>query len=123
MKNAPAHFASAKPNPNLGIITDISAEELSQKLDSVHVIDVRTPEEYSGELGHIKGSKLLTLDTLPEHLDSLPQDEPIVFICKVGGRSAQASAFALRNGFTQIFNMQGGMLKWTELGLPVEKKV
>lgn len=122
MKKAPVTFTSAKPNPNLGIIRDISAEELAQKLDLVHVIDVRESDEYTGELGHIKGTRLLTLNTLPEHLDSLPKDEPIVFICKAGGRSAQASAFALQNGFEHIYNMQGGMLRWNALGLPVERE-
>lgn len=116
-----ANFSSAKPNPNLAIVQDITVDELSQKLDAAHLIDVRRSDEYSGELGHIKGTKLLTLDTLPEHLDTLPKDEPIVFVCRSGGRSAQATAFALQNGFKHVFNMQGGMLKWNELGLPIEK--
>jgi rhodanese-related sulfurtransferase len=121
MKKALTQFTSAKPNPNLAIVQDITVDELSQKLEAAHLIDVRRSDEYTGELGHIKGTKLLTLDTLPEHLESLPKDEPIVFVCRSGGRSAQATAFALQNGFQHVFNMQGGMLKWNELGLPIEK--
>ena len=121
IKKAPVNFQSAKPNPQASFVTDVAAEELSQKLTAVHLIDVRRPDEYTGELGHIAGTKLIVLDTLPEHLDSLPKDEPIVFVCRSGARSGQATAFALQNGFSQVFNMQGGMLKWNELGLPTEK--
>lgn len=121
MAKAPTNFSSAKPNPHAPIVTDITADELATKLEAVHLVDVRRPDEYTGELGHIAGTKLMTLDTIPEHLESLPKDEPIVFVCRSGGRSAQASAYALQNGFKHVFNMQGGMLKWNELGLPVEK--
>ncbi len=121
MKKTPVTFASAKSNPNLGVVTDIAPDELVKKLDAVHLIDVRRPDEFNGELGHIPGSKLIVLDTLPEHIESLPKDEPIVFICRSGGRSGQATAFALQNGFEHVFNMQGGMLKWNELGLQTEK--
>lgn len=121
MKKSSVTFTSSKPNPSLSIVTDISAAELSEKKTSVHLIDVRRPDEYTGELGHIEGTQLIVLDTLPEHLESLPKDEPIVFVCRSGARSAQATAFALQNGFDQVFNMQGGMLKWNELGLPIEK--
>lgn len=121
MAKAPVTFSSAKPNPHASMVTDISAEELSQKLSTVHLVDVRRPDEYTGELGHIAGTQLMTLDTIPEHIESLPKDEPVVFVCRSGGRSAQASAYALQNGFKHVFNMQGGMLKWNELGLPTEK--
>ena len=121
MKKSPVTFTSAKSNPSLSIVTDITASELAEKATTVHLIDVRRPDEYTGELGHIAGTQLIVLDTMPEHLESLPKDEPIVFVCRSGARSAQATAFALQNGFDQVFNMQGGMLKWNELGLPIEK--
>lgn len=113
-------FDSESPNPDIPGVTDISAEELSRRKDDAHIIDVRMPDEYTGELGHIAGSQLLVLNTLPEHLDTLPKDEPIVFVCRSGGRSARATAFALGNGFQHVYNMRGGMLYWNELGLPTE---
>ncbi len=121
MKKAPVTFASQTENPNMPQILDISPDELSEKTQSVHMVDVRRADEYTGELGHIANTKHIVLDTLPEHIDSLPKDEPIVFICKSGGRSSQAAAFAKQNGFQHVFNMKGGMILWNQMGLPIVK--
>lgn len=120
-KKRPTQFESQSPNPDFPGVVDISPEELASRTDAAHIIDVRMPDEYSGELGHIANSKLIVLNTLPDHIDELPKDEPIVFVCKAGGRSARATAFALENGFQHVFNMQGGMLRWNALGLPTEQ--
>lgn len=120
MKKAPVQFTSAAPNPGLPDVVDVSPEELREMSDKVHLVDVRRPEEYTGELGHVKGARLIVLDTIPEHVGSLPKDEPIVFICRSGGRSAQATAFALDQGFKHVYNMKGGMLLWNQLGFETE---
>lgn len=114
-------FTSRTKNPDFEGVFDISPEELSRHTDGVAMIDVREPAEYTGELGHIRGTQLIVLQTLPDHLDALPKDKPIVFVCRSGGRSARATAFAKSNGFEQVYNMKGGMLLWNSLGLPVEK--
>lgn len=112
-------FDSRKPNPDIPNVLDIAAEELFNKRDNVHLIDVRRPEEFTGELGHIPGATLLVLDTLPQRIQSLPKEETIVFVCRSGGRSARATHFALENGFKHVYNMKGGMLRWNELNLEV----
>ncbi len=121
MKKTPVSFETAAHNPQLPQVQDIDAAELWKKKDSVHIVDVRRPDEYTGELGHIAGSKLIVLDTIPEHVNELPKDESIVFVCRSGMRSAQATAFALENGFEHVYNMKGGMLRWNELGHTIEK--
>jgi rhodanese-related sulfurtransferase len=121
VKKTPVSFASQTESPNAPGIFDVSPDDLATQTSSVHLIDVRRPEEFTGELGHIAGAKLLVLDTLPQHIESLPKDEPIVFICKSGGRSTQATAFAKEHGFQHVHNMKGGMLLWNKLGLPIEK--
>lgn len=113
-------FASGQPNPDFPGVSDIQPDELSQHLNQVHLIDVREPSEFTGELGHIPGAKLLVLSTLPDKIETLPKDETIVFICRSGGRSARAAAFAKENGFNDVHNMKGGMLFWNALQLPVE---
>ena len=85
------------------------------------MIDVRQPDEYTGELGHIAGTKLVVLNTLPDNLSEIPQDKTVVFVCRSGGRSAQAAAFALMKGYKEAYNMMGGMLQWNNLQLPVER--
>lgn len=74
------------------------------------LIDVREPDEYA--VAHIEGSRLITLKTLPEHLDSLPKDREILVHCKAGGRSAKAVQFMLDNGYTRVKNVTGGMDAW-----------
>ena len=115
-------FTSRTGNPDFDGVFDVSPEDVaSAKASDIVLIDVREPSEFVGELGHIRDSELIVLHTLPEHLDRLPQDKTIVFICKSGGRSARAAAFAQANGFNQVYNMKGGMILWNSKGLPVEK--
>jgi hydroxyacylglutathione hydrolase len=103
-------------------IADISAADVSKKLNEFRVIDVRRPDEFRGELGHIKGATLATLETdLPTYLASLPKDQSYVFVCKSGGRSRAAAEQAIVNGFQKVFNMTGGMTAWNQAKLEVER--
>lgn len=119
-QHAPLKFESAAPNPEMPGVFDIDPQELNLKKDQVCLVDVRRPDEFTGELGHIPGARLLVLDTLPDHLDDLPKDQTIVFVCRSGGRSGRATAFALNEGLQNVYNMKGGMLRWNELELEVE---
>ncbi len=115
-------FPAAKPNPDLPQVTDVRAEDLREKTGQVQLIDVRQPGEYVDELGHIPGAKLITLDTLPERIDEIQRDSTVVFVCRSGGRSARAAAFAIAQGFERAYNLQGGMLRWNSLGFETEGK-
>ena len=86
------------------------------------LIDVRGPDEFIGDLGHIKGAKLCTLGVeFQEFLKSSPKDENYLFICRSGGRSTQACLLAKANGFTKVTNLAGGMIHWNELALKTER--
>lgn len=98
-------------------VMDVDPRELAKKKDQVVLIDVRQPEEYSGDLGHIPGSKLIALDTLPDHMNEIPKDRTVVFVCRSGGRSARATAYAMEHGFQNVYNLKGGMILWNELHL------
>jgi molybdopterin/thiamine biosynthesis adenylyltransferase/rhodanese-related sulfurtransferase len=74
------------------------------------LIDVREPDEHA--VAHIEGSVLIPLNTLPEHVDSLPKDREILIHCKAGGRSARAVQFLLDHGFHDVKNVSGGMDAW-----------
>jgi hydroxyacylglutathione hydrolase len=118
-QHAPVKFQSATANPDLPGVHDIDVQELNQKRSEVCIIDVRRPDEFSGELGHIPEARLIVLDTLPDRIAELPKDQTIVFVCRSGGRSARATAFALTEGFENVYNMKGGMLRWNELKMEV----
>lgn len=111
-------FKTSEENPFVPGVQDIQPVELWEQKNEVRIIDVRQPEEYTGELGHIPGSELMVLGTLPEAFPAVGKDQTIVFVCRSGGRSAQATAFAHSLGYESVFNMKGGMLLWNDLKLP-----
>jgi hydroxyacylglutathione hydrolase len=114
---AKINFQTKQENPQHYGVWDIDPSELDSKRKEVCIVDVRGNDEYVGELGHIPEAQLLVLDQLPEKLNNLPKDQTVVFVCRSGGRSGRAAAFALQNGYTDVYNMKGGMLLWNDLKL------
>jgi sulfur dioxygenase len=87
------------------------------------LLDVREPEEFSGELGHISGSLLIPLKHLPARIVEMEahKDKHIIALCRAGVRSTTAAAILTGLGFERVSNLKGGMLDWNEQGLPVER--
>jgi rhodanese-related sulfurtransferase len=87
------------------------------------VVDVREPEEFVGELGHVAGALLVPLDALERRLPKLAGyvDREVVVVCRAGARSATAGAMLRRAGFRHVQNLAGGMLAWIGAGLPVQR--
>jgi hydroxyacylglutathione hydrolase len=108
-------FSSQKKNDSFANVIDISPEDLKKNSSFVHIVDVRRPDEWQSELPAIASALRITLDTLPNHMSKIPTDKPVVFVCKAGGRSAQATAYALENGLTEAFNLAGGMMAWHKM--------
>ncbi len=82
----------------------------------VTVLDVREPIEWHH--GHIEGAVHVPLTEVPGRVDELPTDQQLLVVCKVGGRSSQATAFLREKGFEAI-NLAGGMIDWAEAGRPM----
>jgi glyoxylase-like metal-dependent hydrolase (beta-lactamase superfamily II)/rhodanese-related sulfurtransferase len=87
------------------------------------VLDVREPEEFTGELGHVEGAVLVPLDALEHRLPKLHgyADREVVMVCRAGARSATAGVMLKRAGFRSVANLEGGMLAWAAAGLPVQR--
>lgn len=84
------------------------------------LVDVRRPDEYVGELGHIEGAVLKTLGPdLESFLATANKEAEILFICRSGARSANATLMAKELGFKSVYNMEGGMICWNSIGLKV----
>lgn len=83
------------------------------------VIDVREAWEYDG--GHIPGALLIPLAALPDRVDEIPTDQPVVLACRSGNRSMQAHNFLQQQGFDNVHNMTGGMIAWQAAGLDIER--
>lgn len=104
-------------------LLEIEPEWVAEHRASVHVVDVRQPAEMQESLGRIDGALIIPLNELRGRLGELPRDKPIVAVCHAGMRSGQASVILRSSGFDRVANMRGGMLLWTQLGLPVVKTV
>jgi rhodanese-related sulfurtransferase len=105
--------------------TDVSVQQAKGMIDrqEVFILDVRTEGEYAA--GHIKGSTLLAVQDIPkqelaEKLKEIPKDRKILVYCRSGSRSAKASGILAENGFSQVYNMQGGITEWINAGYKVE---
>jgi molybdopterin/thiamine biosynthesis adenylyltransferase/rhodanese-related sulfurtransferase len=75
------------------------------------LLDVREPDEFA--TARIPNSTLIPLNQLPDRLNELPRDLPIIVYCKSGRRSAQAVDQLLHSGFSQVQNLSGGILAWS----------
>ena len=93
-----------------------------RRTDAIQVIDVREPAEFTGDLGHIPGARLLPLAELAARSGAeIDKTRPVVTVCRSGARSAQASVLLNKAGFTQVANLAGGMLRWRGQGLAFEQ--
>lgn len=80
--------------------------------NDVHIIDVREPYEY--EIANIKG-ELIPLGTIEKAVDQIPSDKKVVVHCRSGVRSAKAiETLEKKYGFTNLYNLKGGILAWAD---------
>jgi adenylyltransferase/sulfurtransferase len=96
-------------------VPEITPRELAERLragDDLDVIDVREPHEW--EIAHIDGARLIPLGTLAEHLPTLDSARDIVVHCRTGARSAKAVKQLLAAGFTRVWNLAGGIARWSD---------
>lgn len=104
-------------------VPEVSCEDVYSKLGKVRLIDVRRPDEFNAELGHIQGAELVTLGPdFTSFLKKTDKNDEIVFVCRSGGRSGAATMESIQQGYKHTVNMTGGMLRWNERKQPVERK-
>lgn len=101
--------------------TDVTPAFVAAHRGELTLIDVREPHEFTGELGHVGGARLVPLATLLDATAAWDRDREIVLVCRSGGRSAHAAAQLAGHGFRHVYNLRGGMLAWTGADLPVER--
>lgn len=98
----------------------IDAKTFAEKLQSAQnpqIIDVRTPEEFNSK--HLDNAVNINLNdpNFATEIGKLDKSKPTFVYCLSGGRSATALAKMKELGFTEAYNMKGGMMKWNALGL------
>ena len=85
--------------------------------EGAQLVDVREP--YEVEAGRREGARHVQLSELAQAAGSLDRDRPIVFYCRVGGRSAMAAQAFRQAGF-EAYTMTGGILDWAAEGRPLD---
>jgi rhodanese-related sulfurtransferase len=101
-------------------IWEIQPQALEDVAGRVQIIDVRETNEFDGAMGHIPGAKLIPLGELSARLGEISLDQPVVTVCRSGARSAQAVVILHKEGFDQVANLGGGMLRWRVDGRATE---
>jgi sulfur dioxygenase len=100
----------------------LSSADAKANLDEMLIVDVRRPDEFNGELGHIIGAHQITLGPdLKQFLDGYNRNEQVFFVCRSGQRSAEASKLAIDMGFQKVAHLDGGMIGWNQNKLPVQR--
>jgi rhodanese-related sulfurtransferase len=80
-------------------------------------VDVREMNEF--EALRLDDVVLLPMSSFAERFGELPKDRPLLVMCAAGSRSAAATAYLLRSGYTDVTNVAGGITEWHNSGLPV----
>jgi len=97
-------------------IPSTTVDDLPDPLpEGYSVLDVREPIEW--EHGHIDGAVHVPLMELPNRRDEIPEGHVLV-VCKVGGRSMQATHYLAQQGY-DVVNLDGGMIDWSDSGRPM----
>ncbi len=91
-------------------LRQLTVEELHALKPSLTVVDVRDQGEW--DEGHIHGAKHMPYYFLEQHIAELDRSHPMAVICGSGQRSSIASSILQRHGFTELFNVAGGMDAW-----------
>lgn len=99
--------------------SDLSPQRVAQLLEEgeAQLVDVR--EDYEWEAGRIAGARHIELERLAGRAEEIDRDRPVVFQCRLGARSAMATA-AFRAAGWDAYNLKGGIQAWVDAGGPIE---
>ena len=118
-------FAINCQSQNDKSVITLTAKEFSEKLKiakKVQLLDVRTPEEFNVD----KIDKSININILDADFESktktLDKLKPVFVYCKAGSRSSKAASKLADLGFTIIYNLEGGIMKWNASGLSAPAK-
>ncbi|MDG2033007.1 MAG: rhodanese-like domain-containing protein [Rhodospirillales bacterium] len=92
-------------------ITVQQLDDMRKSGETHTLLDIREAEELAA--ASISDALHIPMNAIPENLDKLPTDQPLVVMCHVGGRSAQVQMWLHGNGFENAVNLEGGIHAWS----------
>ncbi len=102
-------------------LSQVSVQELQEEIKRntyQHIVDVRSEAEWNK--GHIEAAELLPLPEMLLENVGLSKGEKIIVTCRVGYRGNIGASYLQMHGFINVHNLAGGMLAWTNAGLPLK---
>jgi rhodanese-related sulfurtransferase len=108
-----------------GAIPVIDVKEAESRLHDASrgqapiIVDVREPDEFRDV--RVEGAALVPMSVFADRHAELPKDRQLLVMCAAGSRSAAATSFLLRNGWSDVVNVEGGIIAWQRAGLPVRR--
>lgn len=98
---------------------DVAPDRARELIDAgeVQLVDVREPHEW--DAGRIAGARHIELERLASEAESLDQQRPVLFYCRLGARSGMAANAFRRAGY-DAYSLDGGLTAWDRRGLPLE---
>lgn len=123
-------FMEQKKEENPSGFENVSVQEAKEMVEKgdVFVLDVRTPAEFNSS--HIEGANLIPVSNtsgsnlspdnlLKARINEVPNNKKILVYCRTGHRSNTASSMLVNAGYSQVYNMVGGITSWIDAGYPV----
>jgi rhodanese-related sulfurtransferase len=102
------------------LLSPVSFDAKIKEIGTAQLIDVRTPEEHQAST--IPGSQNINVleRDFAEKVKNLDKNQPVMVYCRRGGRSGKAADILEAMGFTEIYDLHGGMSAWEGKKLPTE---
>lgn len=105
-------------------IQELGSKEFGELVlnKDVVLVDVRTPDEFVE--GHIPNALNIdvTNSNFQENIDKIERDQPVYIYCRSGGRSGQAMSTMQEMGFTNLIELENGILEWNSETMPTTKE-
>lgn len=105
--------------PGVRVVSPEAAAELLDQQPPPTLVDVRTAEEHAA--GHLAGAEMIDVNApgFADRVAQLDRDEPVVIYCRSGNRSETARDVMADLGFSDVADIDGGIVAWQAAGLPV----
>lgn len=111
----------ARKHPDHKVMDPVQVEELVGGMPPM-IVDLRSPEEFKGELGHIRAALSIPFPDLERRIEELrgsTGNRPIVLVDRTDELSHQAASLLQKEGFDWVFVLKGGMKAWVASRMPV----
>ena len=105
--------------PFLDPAHELTPSQLNEALDRDQIVLIDVREPYEWEAGRIAGARHIEIERLAGRADEVPSDRPVVFMCRLGIRSAMATQ-AFRASGWDAYHLGGGIQRWVNEGLPID---